>query len=261
MTIQQLVENKTVLNYQEICTTLIQTFHVNENVNWESILPAQQQQEYFGGESLRLIAEHPVLSKQKDIRPIALKKGNISQMLFFYVSLQDSSLPKKNIQEVTKKFISGGDAIRYIIWFFGNQENSNLKVVLSGKEGKKVVLKTLPFGINQPYYKTYNFILNEVNQKVNQLFVEPSDLWKVLWKAFDISIINRNFYNEIKEAFSDLLVQLNKKGNPFQNEDDRVQFAIRLIGRIIFCWFLTRKDVLKDEAISSNAINFHNDKN
>ncbi|MBL0047512.1 MAG: Eco57I restriction-modification methylase domain-containing protein [Bacteroidetes bacterium] len=261
MTLKELIENKSTLDYQQICTSLIQTFRVDEKVNWESVLPAQQQQEYFGGESLRLIAEHPILSKQKDIRPIALKKGSISQMLFFYVCLNDSSLPKKQIQDVTKKFISGGDANRYIIWFFGNKEKTQLKVVLSSKEGKKVVLKTLPFGIDQPYYKTYNFILNEVNQKVNQLFVEPTDLWKALWNAFDISIINRNFYDEIKGAFTDLLQQLNKKGTPFNNEEDKVQFAIRLIGRIIFCWFLKRKEVLHDAAISSEAVKAHSQNN
>jgi adenine-specific DNA-methyltransferase len=261
MTLKELIENKSTLDYQQICTSLIQTFSVDEKVNWESVLPAQQQQEYFGGESLRLIAEHPILSKQKDIRPIALKKGSISQMLFFYVCLNDSSLPKKQIQDVTKKFISGGDANRYIIWFFGNKEKTQLKVVLSAKEGKKVVLKTLPFGIHQPYYKTYNFILNEVNQKVNQLFVEPTDLWKALWNAFDISIINRNFYDEIKSAFTDLLKQLNKKGTPFTNEEDKAPFAIRLIGRIIFCWFLKRKEVLHDAAISSEAVKAHSQKN
>lgn len=125
MTLKELIENKSILDYQQICTSLIQTFRVDEKVNWESVLPAQQQQEYFGGESLRLIAEHPILSKQKDIRPITLKKGSISQMLFFYVCLNDSSLPKKQIQDVTKKFISGGDANRYIIWFFGNKEKHN----------------------------------------------------------------------------------------------------------------------------------------
>jgi len=261
MTIRELIENKSTLDYQQICTSLIQTFRVDEKVNWESVLPAQQQQEYFGGETLRLIAEHPILSKQKDIRPISLKKGSISQMLFFYVCLQDSSLPKKQIQDVTKKFISGGDANRYIIWFFGNREGTALKVVLSAKEGKKIVLKTLPFGVAQPYYKTYDFIIREVNEKVNQLFVEPTDLWKALWTAFDISVINRKFYEEIKDAFDDLQTQLNKKGNPFTSEDDRVQFAIRLIGRIIFCWFLKRKDVLHDEAISSEAVKVHKQKN
>ena len=77
--------------------------------------------------------------------------------------------------------------------------------MLSAKEGKKVVLKTLPFGVEQPYYKTYTFILNEVAQKVSGLFVEPTDLWKALWKAFDISIVNRNFYYEIKGIFDSLI--------------------------------------------------------
>lgn len=254
MNIRELIENKSTLDYQQICSSLIQIFRVDERVNWESVLPAQQQQEYFGGETLRLIAEHPILSKQKDIRPIALKRGSISQMLFFFVCLQDSSLPKKQIQDITKKFISGGEASRYIIWFFGNKEHTALKVVLSAREGKKVVLKTLPFAVKQPYFKTYTFILNEVNQRVNQLFIEPTDLWKALWKAFDISVINRNFYDEIKNAFDDLLDELRKRGNPFVDEEERVQFAIRLIGRIIFCWFLKRKNVLHDEAISADAV-------
>jgi adenine-specific DNA-methyltransferase len=261
MTIRELIENKATLDYQQICTSLIEIFRVDEKVNWESVLPAQQQQEYFGGETLRVIAEHPILSRQKDIRPISLKRGSISQMLFFYVTLQDPSLPKKQIQDVTKKFISGGDAHRYIIWFFGNKDSTALKVVLSAKEGKKVVLKTLPFEVNQPFYKTYTYILNEVNQKVNQLFVEPTDLWKALWTAFDISVINKNFYDEIKVAFNHLLTQLNKKGNPFTKDEDRVQFAIRLIGRIIFCWFLKRKEILGDEAISSGAIRAFQNKN
>ena len=98
MTIQQLVENKKILNYKELCSALIDTFCVGEKMNWESILPAQQQQDLFGGETLQLIAEHPILSKQRDIRPIALKKVSLSQMLFFYVYLNDNSLPKKSIQ-------------------------------------------------------------------------------------------------------------------------------------------------------------------
>jgi len=256
MTIQQLVENKSTLDYKELCNTLINIFCAGETMNWESILPAQQQQEYFGGETLRLIADHPILSKQKDIRPIALKRGSISQMLFFYVTLKEDNLTKKNIQEVTKKFISGGDANRYIIWFFGNTKNTELKVVLSAKEGKKIVLKTLPFAAEQPYYKTYNFILNEVSQQVNKLFVEPTDLWKALWKAFDISIVNRNFYNEIKAVFDSLIqTELPKAPQLFKTEEIKVQFAIRLIGRLIFCWFLKRKGIIKDDVLSSTAVN------
>lgn len=259
--IRQLVENKDRLDYPALCSALIEQFGVSEPVNWDSILPASQQQELFGGEVLRLVETHPLLAGQKDIRPITIKKGSVSQMLFFYVSLTDKSLPKKQIEQITKRFIKGAEANRYIIWFFGNKEATDLKVVLSGKEGKKIVLKTLPFGTNQPYYKTYDFILAEVAAKVQQLFVEPTELWKALWKAFDISIVNKRFYDEIKQAFDTLLLQANKKGNPFKSNEDRVQFAIRLLGRIIFCWFLKRKNILKEEALSSLAVQNYKDKN
>ncbi len=135
--IRQLIENKQKLDYASLCKALIEQFGITESVNWESVLPAPQQQELFGGEVLRYVADHPQLSSQKDIRPISLKKGSVSQMLFFYVTLFDNTLPKKQIEQITKRFIKGTEANRYIIWFFGNGENTTLKVVLSGKEGKK----------------------------------------------------------------------------------------------------------------------------
>ncbi len=259
-TIRQLVENKSTLDYAALCTALIQQFAINETVNFNSVLPAAQQKELFGGEERKLIADHPTLSNQKDIRAIALKKGSISQMLFFFVSLTDPALHKKQIEQITKRFIRGSDANRYIIWFFGNTDHTALKVVLSAKERKKIVLKTLPFGVNQPYYKTYDFILSEVHSKVHQLFVEPIDLWKSLWQAFDISIVNKRFYLEIKAVF-DTLVQneLSKSEQLFRDEATQIHFSIRLIGRIIFCWFLKRKGIIKDEVLSSNAVKKNND--
>ncbi len=257
ITIKQLVENKQKLDYPAICQALMERFSVPEPVNWNSVLPVPQQQELFGGEVLRLIADyeadHIKVANQKDIRPISLMKGSVSQMLFFFTRLNDASLPKKQIEQITKRFKKGPEANRFIVWFFGNKDSTQLKVVLSAREGKKIVLKTLPFGVNQPYYKTYNFILEEVASKVNRLFVEPTELWKALWSAFDISIVNRRFYDEIKKVFTALIEDLNAKGNPFQSDEDRVQFAIRLIGRIIFCWFLKRKQIIREEALSSAA--------
>ena len=97
--IKQLVENKTRLDYPSLCKALIEQFGVSEPVNWDSILPAPQQQELFGGEVLRFVETHPQLASQKDIRPITLKKGSTSQMLFFFVCLADSTLPKKQIEQ------------------------------------------------------------------------------------------------------------------------------------------------------------------
>ena len=50
--IKLLVENKTMLDYPALCKALIEQFGVSEPVNWDSILPAPQQQELFGGEEI-----------------------------------------------------------------------------------------------------------------------------------------------------------------------------------------------------------------
>ena len=107
--------------------------------------------------------------------------------------------------------------------------------------------------IDQPYYKTYDFILNEVGSKVNKFFVEPNELWKSLWKSFDISVVNKKFYLDIKAAFDALINDKIFKGS-IRIVEARKQYAIRLIGRVIFSWFLKKKDIIAETVLSSKAI-------
>lgn len=253
MSIKNLVENKTKLDYQAIATSLISEFGISDPINWDAVIPANVQHNLFGGETLRLFDDHPNFATQKDIRTISLKKGQTSQLLVLFAKLKDERLSKSNIEKVTKKFIGGSAAERFVVWFLGNPSNTEFKVVLSGREGKKIVLKTLPFGINQPYYKTYDFILEEVHKKVAQLFVEPNELWKALWKSFDISVVNKKFYLDIKSAFDSLINDKVFRGS-IRIEEARKQFAVRLIGRIIFSWFLKKKNIISETVLSSNAI-------
>ena len=254
MSIRNLVENKTKLDYQSLTTSLIGEFGITDSINWEAVIPANVQQNLFGGETLRLFSDHPNFATQKDIRTIVLKKGQTSQLLILFAKLKDEKLTKANIEKITKKFIGGSAAERFVVWFVGNPSNTQFKVVLSGKEGKKIVLKTLPFGVNQPYYKTYDFILEEVHRKVGQFFVEPNELWKALWKSFDISVVNKKFYLDIKSAFDSLINNDVFKGS-IRIEEARKQFAVRLIGRIIFSWFLKKKGIVSESVLSSSAVN------
>lgn len=122
--IQHLVETTAKLDYKQLSESLIRTFGVTEAVNWESTLPAAQQQQLFGGEILRTIADHPTLAKQHDIRALCWPKGTVSQLLFLFVRLGDSRLPKSQIERITRKFIGGLDAERYTVWFFGNEQQT-----------------------------------------------------------------------------------------------------------------------------------------
>lgn len=254
MSLRNLVENKDKLDYKALTTSLINEFGITDAITWDAVIPANVQQNLFGGETLRLFSDHPNFATQKDIRTILLKKGQTSQLLILFAKLKDEKLSKQNIEKVTKKFIGGSAAERYVVWFIGNPSNTEFKVVLSGKEGKKIVLKTLPFGINQPYYKTYDFILEEVHKKVSHFFVEPNELWKALWKSFDISVVNKKFYLDIKSAFDSLINDEIFKGS-IRIEEARKQFAVRLIGRLIFSWFLKKKGIISENVLSSSAVN------
>lgn len=253
MSIRNLVENKTKLDYQALTTSLIVEFGITDKVSWDAVIPQQQQRAYFGGELLRLFLDHPNFADHKDIRTVLLKRGETSQILFLFAGIKEESFSKPNIERITKRFIGGQAAERFVVWFFGDRNNKIFKIVLSGKEGKKVVLKSLTFEVNQPFYRTYEFILNEVYNKTHKLFVEPSERWEALWSAFDISVVNKQFYNAIKIAFEDLVENVLSKSF-IKSLDIKKHFTIRLIGRIIFCWFLKKKNIIDENVLSSKAV-------
>ncbi len=86
----------------------------------------------------------------------------------------------------------------------------------------------------------------------------------IIKDAFSVEKVNKLFYEEIAQYFYRLT---GKNGNkrelvlPYKDDDGKSyeEFAIRLIGRSIFCWFLKHKKSTKDipliseEALSSNA--------
>jgi hypothetical protein len=267
--IQQLVEPVAKIDYRTLCESLIRTFGMSESVNWDSSLPAPQQQQLFGGELLRIIADHPTIALQHDIRALCWPKGTVSQLLFLFVRLNDDRLPKSQIERITRRFVGGLEAERYTVWFFGNPSQTMLKVVLAGREGKKAVCKTLTLEAGQ-WYKTYDFILDTV-ARVNavpaqrDMFAvsEPSLLWKAIWQAFDISIVNKNFYRDIKTAFDSLIASLSNCKGILTRPEQRAQFAVRLLGRLIFCWFLKKKGIVGSNALSSttvkDSINFYHE--
>ncbi|HAM38062.1 MAG TPA: type II restriction endonuclease [Elusimicrobia bacterium] len=95
-----------------------------------------------------------------------------------------------------------------------------------------------------------------------------------LKNRFSIEIVNKEFYNKIAEVFTNLAGGSRKIGSksinagsgalklPSTNDDIlRKEFTVRLIGRLVFCWFLKKKHsdsnipLLPEEVLSVNAIN------
>lgn len=93
-------------------------------------------------------------------------------------------------------------------------------------------------------------------------------------EAFSVEKLNKKFYEEIATAFYGLIggkVSINKKevsfdaklqlpSTPVENRKVYQEFAVRLIGRTIFCWFLKNKKsdsgipLIPEEWLSSNMV-------
>lgn len=93
-------------------------------------------------------------------------------------------------------------------------------------------------------------------------------------EAFSVEKLNKKFYEEIATAFYSLIggkVSINKKevsfnsclqlpSTPVENRKVYQEFAVRLIGRTIFCWFLKNKKsesgipLIPEEWLSSNMV-------
>jgi hypothetical protein len=67
----------------------------------------------------------------------------------------------------------------------------------------------------------------------------------ILWESFDLQPINRKFYEGISERFISLRQHL--LHNEILDETHSSQFANRLIGRLVFCWFIRKKNYINEE--------------
>lgn len=80
---------------------------------------------------------------------------------------------------------------------------------------------------------------------------------KLLWGSLDINEVNKEFYDKIKGRFDDL-VEIIKSQSGVKDDNQIKQYAVRLIGRYIFCWFLKEKEIIPEKLINSETISAYN---
>lgn len=143
-----------------------------------------------------------------------------------------------------------GLGVNNAIVAFSNADRRNYRFsLLTSKyefDGEKVV-KVLSnprrysysLGYGTKTKTAYDFLIGK--GKVNSL--------DELINRFSVEVVNKQFYNEIALAFTKL-VGGQRDGRTFEKElnlygvtdqNKYAEFAVRLIGRIVFCWFLKEK--------------------
>ena len=120
--------------------------------------------------------------------------------------------------------------------------------------------------------RRYSFVLGEDSKThtPEQYLIgqgQISDLVD-LKKRFSVEVVNKEFYGQIAEMFSKLVGGKRRKGNRTveyertlilpsvgsDNEQKHKEFAVRLIGRTVFCWFLKKKKSDKGIPLISNEV-------
>jgi hypothetical protein len=87
---------------------------------------------------------------------------------------------------------------------------------------------------------------------------------------FSIEVVNKDFYRNIATLFTELAGGQRDIGSNHidagkgclvlpasKDEQQKKEFAVRLIGRLVFCWFLKKKHLIPDDLLSVAALKNH----
>lgn len=88
-------------------------------------------------------------------------------------------------------------------------------------------------------------------------FANKTGVHTALWESFDLQPLNKKFYAGISERFITLRQHLVKES--ILDEKHASMFANRLIGRIIFTWFLDKKCIINPDLKYFDSQSFDSD--
>ncbi|NMA30859.1 MAG: class I SAM-dependent DNA methyltransferase [Candidatus Methanofastidiosa archaeon] len=137
--------------------------------------------------------------------------------------------------------------------FILNSEANGLFIVLSERANIRVLELSERLTHNQR--EIFELLYNCFNKSItisNETKQLPQEIiHKSLWDAFEVQELNKQFYSGVADHFVVLVSHLNKNiPNGLTREvvkNNSNMFAIRLIGRILFLWFLRKKGKIINE--------------
>ena len=213
--------------------------------------------------------------KEEDIviKPERYKEINKAKILGFCESLDLHVLEMDHSHENDPRVTIATDAFKILAdhWIhralviFRNKESENyrlsyLTISLDINDKNKAIKK-------YSNARRYSFYLGS-NAKVKtpeQQLIKKGRVKDVegLLSRFSVEVVNKQFYLEVAKFFDDLVStenhNLDLPGIPREEQNIRKSFAVRLIGRLMFCWFLKQKksengQLIPDELLSSKVV-------
>ncbi|TRZ66699.1 hypothetical protein D4R20_00150 [bacterium] len=133
----------------------------------------------------------------------------------------------------------------YFIHFITTPEYNKIILVFNQGDQKRIITFRKKLTQTQ-YYRV-------VKQWQGIGLKSKPELTDIFWRSLDVKEVNKEFYQKIKEQFDDLVGLIQSSTNS-ADENHIKQFAVRLIGRYVFIWFLKEKEIIPSEIINSSTI-------
>jgi hypothetical protein len=237
---------------------------LNEKYNPESFVNFIQD---FLPEDLTLREEDIVINKDR------YKEITKAKILGFCESLDLHVLEMDHTHDKDPRVVIATDAFKILAdhWIhkalvvFKNNDSDNyrfsyLTITLDLNDKNKVIKKYS----NARRYSFYLGSSAKVRTPEQQL-IKKGKIKDVddLLNRFSVEVVNKQFYLEVAKFFDELIsIEDQNLILPGVSETDintRKSFAVRLIGRAMFCWFLKQKksdngQLIPDEILSSKVV-------
>jgi len=121
------------------------------------------------------------------------------------------------------------------VHFFLNAQSDSVLVVLSNRGNLRLV------ELAECLTNTQVEIFNKWSDACDETSQER--LHSALWDSFKLQSVNLEFYEGVSNSFNELVGHLAAAG---KNQEDAKLFASRLLGRLIFVWFLRKMKLISD---------------
>lgn len=250
--------------------------HLNKNYNREDFLD--------------FIEKSFLQNFRRDIRPINIGNNSIQKAyslgrdegldLQVFEFISDRSL--NNRVSLTKEAfnIMKSSATFNALAIFHTEKSEDWRFSLMTANPERTEAGKVTMAYSNP--RRYSYFLGP-NSRINtptKYLVKKEKIidFDDLKGRFSIEVVNKDFYKQISDLFMKLVGGTTSKGKqkttheallqlPFKGDKSRtcLEFAVRLIGRIIFCWFLREKvsqsgkSLMPKELLSLDAVNKNDD--
>lgn len=254
----EIVEQKTREKILEFSFTLLKWMGIAPNgENKPQLLATQTQKlkEYLANAPQTLQAQ--LYRMSADGQNIRVRFAVLKKLMKEYINqLVDNDPGLTSYQASVKGIINIPGRPQYIpsqpyyIHFVATPDYDKLVLIFNQGEQKRILVFR-----NRLSQTQFSKILPAW---LNISALSKPEIAKFFWDSLDVKEVNKEFYKHIKEQF-DSLVDIAKSQNKDFDESMTKQFAVRLIGRYIFCWFLKEKAIIPEALISSVTIEKYKD--